>query len=293
MRTVLFAGAVALAGCGGGGDSGNEANVADDPVLNLPAVPLPQPPLDRSALLASVAKAASAAASGQADPAAQRALDGRQFELRIRFGCRGPVPEGEQRWLGWSFDTEERRLRVEARPTITGEDPIIETLALPAFEAVEGFWIPRPWLLQPACPAAAVQLPAAATAEEGQAAEEPQAAKEAEAADGRQPAPAEPQVRAPRVGLAEFFTEADPRSARRDGRPYQFVRTLEEGTALGSDGYTLVLAGRLRALPGKGVILCSVRGPDVPPDCLVSADFDRVWIERPDNGEMIAEWRTS
>jgi hypothetical protein len=43
-------------------------------------------------------------------------------------------------------------------------------------------------------------------------------------------------------------------------------------------------------LPNGRVIVCMVVQPDRPPQCIVSVDFDRVWIERPDSGESLAEW---
>ena len=67
----------------------------------------------------------------------------------------------------------------------------------------------------------------------------------------------------------------------------------EEGRPLASQGYVLVLSGRLRALRGMGVIGCSAESPDSPPECIVSADFDRVRIEQPSSREIIAEWRGS
>src|SRR5688500_17158142 len=100
-------------------ESATDTNVADEPALNLPSVPLPQPPMDRAALLAAVAEAASAAAAGAPMPEPIQSLDGRQFEVRIRFGCRGPAPDLSERWLGWSFDPQERRIRVRAMPTLS------------------------------------------------------------------------------------------------------------------------------------------------------------------------------
>jgi hypothetical protein len=38
------------------------------------------------------------------------------------------------------------------------------------------------------------------------------------------------------------------------------------------------------------VITCSAESPDLPPDCIVSAVIERLWIERPDSGDMVAEW---
>jgi hypothetical protein len=125
----------------------------EEPTLNLPAVPRPQPPLDRAAILAAVARAASAEAAGADHSQAQRALDGRQFEIRIRFGCKGPSSELREEWLGWSFDAKEGTLRVRAMPTLSAEEELVQTLGGDQFEAVEGFWMPRPWLLEAVCPA--------------------------------------------------------------------------------------------------------------------------------------------
>jgi hypothetical protein len=73
-------------------------------------------------------------------------------------------------------------------------------------------------------------------------------------------------------------------------RPYEARHPLPEGKAISSQGYNLVLAGRLRALPGSGVIHCSAVGADSPPECVVSAEFLRVWIEQPETREIIAQW---
>lgn len=270
-------------------------NAADEPVLNLPSVPRPQPPLDRAALLQAVAQAASASAAGAELPQEVRSLDGRQFELRIRFGCRGPVDSLEDRWLGWSFNPEDRRIRVQAKPTISMEDQLVSSIAGDRFEAVEGFWIPRPWLQQAVCPAAAAVTSAPAQAQSDSAAStgptETDSAAAADAmADADDELNAEPVPTWPRVGIAQFFTDQDSRTRRRDMRPYQANRTLEEGRPLSSQGYNLVLSGRLRALPNRGVIECEARDSNSPPECMISADFLRVWIERPDNREVIAEW---
>lgn len=272
--------------------------------MNLPSVPKPQPPIDRAALLAAVAEAASATAAGTDLPKRIRSFDGRQFEIRIRFGCRGPSKDLAERWLGWSFDPEERRIRVRAMPTISRDEPIVERIVDERIEAVEGFWLMRPWLLVPVCPATAAvrpateeqaapsennqqQAPPAAKAEDRRKAEPAQAAGEPANDRAADPLPA-----APRIGIAQFFTAEDPRSRRRDRRPYQAEHRLPEDEALSSQGYNLVLSGRLRALPGSGVIHCISRGADSPPECVVSAEFLRVWIEQPDTRKVIAEWGT-
>ena len=245
---------------------------AEKPAPELPAVPRLES-LGRGAILSAVAQAASAHAAGTDDSTAQRALDGRQFKFRIRFGCRGPSTALREQWLGWSFDKESHTLRVRARPTLATEDPLVQELGGSGFEAVEGFWIPRPWLLQPICPAAA----AVQTAPLDEVPEE----------DAKV---AEPLPRWPRLGIAQFFSETDPRTGRRSMRPYEAVKTLDPGQPIGSHGFDLVLSGRLKALPDKRVIACVAKGAQSPPECIVSADFDRVWIEAPETEQVIAEW---
>jgi hypothetical protein len=283
--TALLALAVAAAACRQQ-EPANDTNAVDEPVLNLPAVPRPRPPLDRASLLSAVAEAASATAAGAEMPESVRSLDGRQFEIRIRFGCRGPATDLGERWLGWSFDPEERRIRVRAAPTISRDDAVVAEIGGEDVEAVEGFWLPRPWLLQPVCPAAA----AVAAAPEASGPEAQQQRPQTPASAAGDETRSEPVPTAPRIGIAQFFTRQDPRTRRRDMRPYQAAHALAEGQAISSQGYNLVLSGRLRDLPGRGVINCVARAIDAAPDCVVSAEFLRVWIEQPGTREVIAEW---
>lgn len=272
--TLMMTALACLGACRPQQPQANVQEPAGQPMQQLPTLPRLES-LDRAAILAAVTQAASTHAAGASDSAAQRALAGRQFELRIRFGCKGPSTALREEWLGWSFDEASRTLRVRARPTLAGEDPLVQELVGNAFEAVEGFWIPRPWLLQPVCPAASAVQKAPADEVEGH---------EVKVDD--------PLPRAPRIGLARFFSVTDPRTGRRSMRPYEAVKTLAEGTRPGAQGFDLVLSGRLKALPDKRVIACSAEGAQSPPDCIVSAEFDRVWIERPGTEEVIAEWST-
>ena len=284
IRGPRIAALLLLAAIAGGcrQQPGTAENVAREPVANQASVVRPSPPLDRAALLAAVAQAASSAASATPLPPELRQLDGRQFEVRIRFGCRGPSSGNGTEWLNWSYNAGTRTIRVSARPTISADESLVATIGGEGFEAAEGFWIPRPWLLQPVCPAtAAVQTPAEQESE--QAGTPP--SREAGAKEDAEPLPARQ-----RVGIAQFFTDSDSRTARRDSRPYQAVHTLEEGQAIGSQGFNLVLSGRLRALPGGGVIKCVAPEADTPPDCIVSAEFQRAWIEQPETGKVIADW---
>ncbi|MBA3510972.1 hypothetical protein [Sphingomonas sp.] len=271
-------------------DPGNLHN-AEEPTLNASVVPRPQPALDRAAIFAAVARAASAEAAGTDHSEAQRELDGRQFEIRIRFGCKGPSTELREEWLGWSFDREKGTLRVRAMPTLSAEEQLVKALGGDQFEAVEGFWIPRPWLLEAACPATAAvsSAPAepAADAASKETGAQP-ATTPAAAAESQQIT--EPVPKWPRIGIAQFFTETDPRTGRRSMRPYEAVKTLGPEQPIGSQGFNLVLSGRLKALPDKRVIACVAKGADSPPECIVSVDFDRVWIEKPADREILAEW---
>lgn len=275
MLALLIAGATG--GCRQ--QPAEPGNAAVEPVASPPRIVQANPPLDRSGLLAAVAQAASAAASGAPAPAELRALDGRQFEVRIRFGCSGPSAEDTDDWLAWSYDPASRTVQVRARPTISVKDPLVAGIGGEGFEAAEGFWIPRPWLLQPVCPAAAAVQQAPADESAGSAAKHE-----------REESPPEPTPARQRVGIAQYYTDSDPRTGRRDSRPYQADYVLEEGQALGSQGFDLVLSGRLRSLPSRSAIECLPSDLDRPPDCIVSAEFQRVWIEQPETGEVIADW---
>lgn len=288
FRTTCLVAVGVIASCGPRTENENGvANSAEPVTENLSSlVPVPEPALDRSGLLAAVAQAASAKAAGTNDAQAQRALDGRQFEVRIRFGCKGPSPTLAEDWLGWSFGNEGKTLRVRAAPTVAADDPLVRKIVGNAeFEAIEGFWIPRPWLLQAVCPADQILVPADRPAADSAPKEEPQ-----EEVPSAEPAPSEPVPKWPRIGLAEFYLQSDSRTGRRDNRAYQAVKTLVEQARVGATGFNLVLSGRLQALPGRKVIQCVAANPESPPECLVSGDFDQVWIENPETKEIIAQW---
>jgi hypothetical protein len=237
-------------------------------------LPIVEPPFDRSRLLLTVARAASAHSAGLADQGIQRTLDGKQFEVRLRFGCDGPGPGNGG--YGWSLDPDGRTLRLRAVPTLSLGDEVVRSVAGDGVEAVEGFWLPRPWLLQAACPGGrpASQLPSDAQVSEG------------DPAATTAPAPSI----APRIGIARFFTAEDARTGRRINRPFEAVKQLAEGERAGQDGFDLVLSGRLRARGDGRVIVCAGSGVDRPPDCIVSAAVDRARIERPEDQEIMAEW---
>ena len=244
-----------------------------------PSLPIVEPPLNRAQLLLSVARAASAHSLGMTDPGVQRSLDGKQFEVRLRFGCEGPGPGSGDH--GWSLDPDGRTLRLRAVPSISLDDDVARSVAEDKVESVEGFWLPRPWLLHAEClPAEQLALPAEISDSDPQKSQENLA---------RPAMPAAPAIQ--RIGIAQFLTAEDARTRLRMDRPFEAVKQLDGGEQARTGGFELVLSGRLRAHGDGRVILCSGAGRDRPPDCIVSATVDRVRIERPEDKAVMADWR--
>jgi len=257
--------------------------------ISLPPLPIAEPPMNRSAMLLAVAKAASAVALGRDDPAEPRSLDGKRFEVRIRFGCAGSGGSASAAGpFNVRFDEEKRTLRIRATPDLSQADPRVAALGGEAVEAVEGFWMYRPWLLEAGCPAAPPAPPAPSKSESGS--KEPATAAATDAKAKEPPQTAVSLTSGQRVGIAHFFTKTDSRAGRRDSRAYEATKVLPEGRQPSRAGYDLVLSGRLATVSGGKVINCRIQGPNMPPECIVSAEFDRVWIETPGTKEVVAEW---
>jgi len=272
---------LALTGCRRTSNDPLQANASNAAAAGeRAALPVTEPPLMRADLLQAVAAAASAAALGEDDSATQRALSGDRFELRIRFGCGAPpATTSDQGTFAVSFDPETRRLRVRAEPDISLSDPFVTEVAGPEIEAVEGFWLPTPWLLSAGCPARPAASPAA----------EPSDAK-ARKKDAAPPAAEAEIVRSPRIGIASFYSPDDSRTHRRNDRPYEAAVTLGDEEGPSAKGYDLVLVGRLSATPGARVITCRPRGIQAPPDCIIAADMEQVRIEAVGSGARLASW---
>ncbi|WP_334163572.1 hypothetical protein [Phenylobacterium sp.] len=245
------------------------------------------------------ARAATAAyAAGGGSPASEAALAGRQFRLRLPFGCLGVSPGTEP--ASWRYDAERGTLTLTARTVAWTGTPLARSLPeASAIEAVEGFWIPRPWLESESCPALPVpppagepapdQTPAAKALPPKAQAPRPAAAKAEPAAA---PAPAArplPSPSAQTLGLAEVFREGGSRVFRRGERPYQVVEKSEPPT--GPHVYHLVLEGRIAAGADGRVVRCRAETADRRPVCLVTVEFDRVAFEDPAGGKVLGEWR--
>lgn len=232
-------------------------------------LPAPIPVLSRGDLVGAAARAASAYAEGKqlegADP-----LVGRTFALRIAFGCAGPAPaapqDGELSGLAsWTPGADGKTIELKLTPgDWTGSALIAGGADAPTWEAVEGFWIPRPWLASESCPA--VKGDPLQTGDVGAA----------------------PQT----LGLAAVFDEGGSRVGRRNGRAYSFTVRAEGDAppAVPSQGYRLALAGRIASFPDGRAIRCRASGPDQRPVCVVAATLDRVAFEDAEGGTL-SEWR--
>lgn len=286
---AITTGAMTIAACEQQAPNETVENEIGNGQISRPPLPIAEPPMNRSAVLQAVAKAASAAALGRDDATEQRSLDGDRFEVRIRFGCVAANGAGSAKGpFSVRFDEKERALRLRATPDLDRSDANVAALGGEGVEAVEGFWMYRPWLLEAGCPVtpAATIAPDEAASASGKQAAEPTSTQEAETQSQR---PASAAVNQ-RVGIAHFFTETDSRAGRRDRRAYEATKVLPEGGRPSRSGYDLVLSGRLEPVAGGKIINCRVQGANSPPECIVSAQFDRVRIETPGTKEIVAEW---
>ena len=271
-RIVLAAGAAAaLALAGGGYVVGRSASAppaepppAAAPVVEAPAPRLPviTPPLGRTGLLGIAAAAADAHAAGRVGSPANAELVGRRFEIRVPFGCYGPSPENGGARLRWNYDAEDETLRVSVTPEVWTELPWVAGLAGEQVEAVEGFWLPRPWSSAEACPTREARMVMPPIL----------------------PAPQQT------VGLAQFFEAGGSRVPRRDGKPYRTVEKVALEALQVGEGFRLALSGRIAALPTGQPSACHGAGAELRPVCLIAVEFDRVAIENPVSGELLAEW---
>jgi hypothetical protein len=288
---------VALASCGGGSDKDNTASNAQQPApVPVTPIPLPQPPLDREQLLIAAEHAASNFAAGIDDGSRQRALADQKFELRIRFGCGGPTGEDAATPFGWSFDKETSALKVRAAQSLSKKDPPVAAIAGPGFEAVEGFWVQRPWRFSAVCPQPPQQPQQQPAKQPGGKTPAEQGEASPAAPPKPKPAPTEKKAAAPEektpphaIGIGQFFTATDPRTMRRSGRPYEATKKLDVAMAP-KGGFDLVLTGRLKALPDGRVIACTWPDGANRPSCVISAEFGKISIERVDTHAQLAEW---
>lgn len=232
------------------------------PIVSVPTT------LTRAALLAATSRAAAAYAAGDRmegeDP-----LVGRRFALRVPFGCNGPQPTAAESagdgLARWSWGPESQTIQLTLTPGDWLNTALISGAAGSDWEAVEGFWIPRPWLTAGDC-----STVRADPLQSGDGAPSPQT-----------------------VGLAAVFTKEDSRVGRRNGRAYAFTIRPTGDTPLAAPvgGYRLVLEGRLSSFPDGRAIRCRASSPDQRPVCIAAIRLDRVAFTNADSSILLSEWR--
>ena len=258
------------------------------PIVQTAEAPRPMTPsaLDRAGLLQALDLAASSYASGR--PTTGDDFAGRRFVLREAFGCEGPAPAATPGLAQWAWGRDRRSIEITLTPLDWSRDAIFSG-AGSRWEAVEGFWIARPWMRDPGCaapPAVATPAPPSQTADGLMAVGA--APPSTEYGTTPQPAAATPQV----AGLASVFEEGGSRVGRRDGKPFTFTLRPENDGALAAPahGFRLVIEGRLTVFPTGLAVRCQATSVDVRPVCFVAGEVDRVAFEDAD-GKLLREWR--
>lgn len=220
--------------------------------------------LSRANLLGLAAAAADAQASGGEVPKAVRDAAGRPFDLVLPFGCAGPGDSLSGLPMGWRYDDDSQALRITASP-ITWR---AEEWQAPAAvgEALEGFWIARPWSTAETCP--------------------PQ---------GRQAMPTgiDP-VTLPGQTVAIVRPAAVDADARelREPRSYDIVRRVPRDRLDTSQGFRLRITGRIEATPGDAAPVSCVQpaGIEQRPICRIATRIDEVRVENTATGDVLGSW---
>ncbi len=218
----------------------------------------------RAELLAAFARAADATAAGGPLPDANRQLVGRTFSLRLPFGCNGPANKAALPWAGWTYDPTKQTLKLTVTPERWSEAAWVRAIAgeMP-YEALEGFWIQRPWTSSEECPLGiSTSTEAVAT---------------------------EP-VR-PTVGIAQFFAPDAPRTFQRGARAYSHTIRVPGAEALKGRGYRLSIGGRVTGFADGQPIHCWNEAPALRPVCLMAVELARVAFEDAPAGVVLVEWR--
>lgn len=237
------------------------------PAAEQAEAPVLSPALDRRAILAAIAEAASNYAAGV--PAQTDTMVGRPFDISLVFGCEGAAaapPEGAGDGLArWSWQGDREAIRLTLTPGDWTGSALIAGAGQDAWEAVEGFWIPRPWMSAPGCPSIPTDPLAG-----GPGAPSPQTA-----------------------GLAAVFEKGGSRLGRRNGRAYAHTVRSSGDTppAAPEEGYTLRMQGRIAAFPDGRAIRCRAIHADQRPVCVAAVQLDRVAFQTA-GGDVLSEWRS-
>lgn len=268
-----------------------------------PADPAPPPTvvldstLNRAALLAALTEAGTALADGQTRDAA---LTGRTVSVRLPFGCGGEAAVvSEVGGLPRLVRNADGSLALTVTPEDLGASALVPATregAVDKWEAVEGFWIARPWSGLDACPASAAlaaPAPDLAPSPAQTAIKTPAEGKTAEAktVDDVTAAPIVQPERT--AGLAAVLETGGSRLGRRQGQAYVHVIRGEKGVAPtpAPGGYALRLEGRLTAFADGKAVHCVQKDAEARPVCVAALRLDRLAFEDGATGALLSEWR--
>jgi hypothetical protein len=230
------------------------ASAAPEPV----AEPVVSGVLGRADLIALAAAAADAAAAGREPGPEIAQADGRRFELRLPFGCTGPAVEDSAAGMRWRYDSEAQALRISVEPVAWAAQDWWPAGGAGDVEAIEGFWVARPWTSSEACPRGGDRAAVAGT----------------EA-----------------VTVGQIFLAGGGRGGRRDGKPYEAVVKVAQDRLDSTGGFRLRISGRVARAGNAGPVRCrQPAGPEQRPICLVSVVMDEVAVENPASGGTLATW---
>lgn len=273
---LMAVAALGLAQCGREPDP-NASVEEPTPVLT------PQSSLGRADLIAALARAASAHAAGRVLQE-EAVVRGRTVEIRLPFGCDGPETAGPAGVARWSASEDGSGVILSLTPADWTRSPrVLAPGAEPQWTRAEGFWIARPWMNADQCPRLDLPppppdpVPAAGDATAGTA---PQV---------RLPAPVSTPMTA---GLVMFEGPEASRLGRRPGEPWRLTLrgNAERPVRPPTDGYRVVLAGRIGRFPDGRPIRCTSEGPNVQPVCVAAVELDRVAFEDA-GGNQLSAWR--
>jgi hypothetical protein len=184
---------------------------------------------------------------------------GQRFELRLPFGCYGPAPESAAAPMRWAYDPKAEVLRLSATSEDWTGKPWAQGLSRGA-EAIEGFWVERPWMTEETCP---------------------------KALSRDQPILVAPPRQV--LGLAQLFDTDGSRLNRREGKPYRTAIKLAPASFTAAGGFRLLVQGRIGTAPDGAPVQCWSENENYRPVCLIVVAIDLVAMETA-QGERIAEW---
>jgi hypothetical protein len=228
-------------------------------------VPEASPVLTRTELIQTANAVATSFADKVDLPTDRSPLLGRPFRIALAFGCNGAGPGAVAAPATAQYDPATHVLKLRANPIDLTALPLVQTLDNAGkIEAVEGFWIPRPWSHLETCPPRR-QTPTPAT-------ETPPAAQT--------------------LGLAQYFEAGQPRTARRGDHAYEVARRIDDPDADPlAHPYSLILEGRIVGYADGRALRCWSESADHRPLCLYAVALDRVAFKDPAGGEVLGEWR--